>query len=197
MHELMNPGLSHTKHAPHHNDYASRSHFFLLIEVHAWQFDDLHAGCSMLSSVDGTAVAADLAGGAGEREDVAHLEHGPAEVAEEALAAGAVGLDERPGGGRAAVGAGEEALVGGQEAPLAQQVLVVVVVERVGGAVVQRRRLVAVPAPAQRLQAGRQGRVQRRVHGVRRREVGQPAAEQHAPRSPDRVASCVRVRPSS
>jgi len=150
---------------------------------------DLHAGCSMHArSVDGTAVLADLAGGAGERADVAHLDHGPAEVAEEALAVGAVGLHERLG-----VGAGEEALVGGQEAPLAQQVLVVVVVERVGGASVQRRRLVAVPALAQRLQAGRQGRVQRRVHGARRREVGQPVAEQRAPRSPDRVASCVSM----
>lgn len=92
------------------------------------------------SSVDGPAVLANLAGRAGERAYVAHLDHGVAEVAGEALAVGAVGLHQRLGGGHGGVaGAGDEALVGGEEALVGQQVLVVVVVERVGG-VDQRRR---------------------------------------------------------
>lgn len=140
-------------------------------------------------SVDCPAVLANLAGRAGERADVAHLDHGPAEVAEEALAVQAVGLHEGLGGVDA-VGAGEEALVGGEDALLAEQVLEVVVVEHVGGVGVERCGLVAVSAPAQLLQAGRQGRVQRRVDRVRRREVGQPVAEQHTAGTPDRVPSC-------
>lgn len=141
------------------------------------------------SSVDGPAVLANLAGRAGERAYVAHLDHGVAEVAGEALAVGAVGLHQRLGGGHGGVaGAGDEALVGG-EALVGQQVLVVVVVERVGGVDVQRRQLVSAAA-AHLLQAGRQRRVQRRVDGVGRREVRQPVAEQQAARSPDRVRPC-------
>lgn len=142
------------------------------------------------SSVDGPAVLANLAGRAGERAYVAHLDHGVAEVAGEALAVGAVGLHQRLGGGDGGVaGAGDEALVGGEEALVGQQVLVVVVVERVGGVDVQRRQLVSAAA-AHLLQAGRQRRVQRRVDGVGRREVRQPVAEQQAARSPDRVRPC-------
>jgi hypothetical protein len=110
-------------------------------------------------------------------------------MAEEVLAVLAVGLHQsfRPGD---AFRAGEEALVGGQEALLQQEVLVVGVVERGGGADVQRRGLVAVAARAEALQALGEAGVQRRVHRLRGREVGQAVAEQRAPGSPDRVGSC-------
>jgi len=94
------------------------------------------------------AVLADLAGGAGERADVAHLDHGAAEVAEEALGVGAVGQHERLGGVGAGVGAGEEALVGGEQALLLQQVLEVVVVEGVRGAGVRKNCCASSPAAA-------------------------------------------------
>ena len=103
---------------------------------------------SSCGSVDGAAVLADLAGGAGERADVAHLDHGAAEVAEEALGVGAVGLHERLGGVGAGVGAGEEALVGGEQALLLQQVLEVVVVEGVRGACVRKKCCASSPAAA-------------------------------------------------
>jgi hypothetical protein len=104
-------------------------------------------------SIDNAAVLADLASNVGE-EDIAHLDHRSAKVAEEETpVVGTIELHERLGG--VGVGAREDVLVRGQEVVLAEKVLEVVVVERVYGARVQRRRLVAVAAMAERLQAQR------------------------------------------
>jgi len=108
-----------------------------------------------------SAVLADLPVGARER-DVPHLDHGPDEIAEEPLAITAVGLHQILCAGDA-FRAGEETLVGGQEALLRQEVLVIVVVEHVGGGDVERRGLVAVAACTEALEAIGEAGLQRRV----------------------------------
>lgn len=108
-------------------------------------------------------------------------------MAEELLAVDAVSLHQRFRVVGNAVSAREEALVGGQEALLVQEVLIVVVVKHVGGVDVEHGGLVAVPAGAEALQVDGHGGVQRRVG----RTCGgrQPVAEQRAPGSPDCVGS--------
>lgn len=109
-----------------------------------------------------SAVLADLPV-VGRERDVPHLDHGPDEVTEELFAITAVGLHQILCVGDA-FRAGEETLIGGQEALLRQEVLVVVVVEHVGGRDVERRGLVAVAACAEALEAVGEAGLQRRVN---------------------------------
>jgi len=78
--------------------------------------------------VDPPAVLPDLAIGDGERRDVAHLDHGLREVLEEDILVGSIELDKVGSGGAA----GEEHLVGAEEAVVGEDVLVVLVVELEG-----------------------------------------------------------------
>lgn len=112
-------------------------------------------------SVDNPAVLADLPFRARER-DVPHLDHGTDEIVEEFIRVVAVGLHEILCVGNA-FRAGKEALVGGQEAPIVQEVLVVVVVEHVGGADIEGGGLVAVTACAEALQAVGKAGIKRRI----------------------------------
>lgn len=79
---------------------------------------------SSLLSVSSPAVFPDLAGGSGERTDIAHLDHGRHKILGERVGVLAVALDEAVGG--AAV---VEDLVGVQKPLLFQKVLEVSVVE--------------------------------------------------------------------
>lgn len=112
--------------------------------------------------INNPAVLANLAVVTGEWADVAHLHHGSAKIPEELVGIGAVSLHQLLGVGDAVV-AGEEALVGGQEAFLIEEVLVVAVVENVGGGDVQHGGLVAVSTGTEALEVGGHGGVQRRV----------------------------------
>lgn len=75
--------------------------------------------------------------GAGQRYDVAHLDHARHEIREERALAPDVGLDQRVGGS-----AIEELLVGVQEPLLGEEVPVVVVLEDGRGLEVQWRQVV-------------------------------------------------------
>ncbi len=138
--------------------------------------------------VDPPAVGPDLAVAAGERRDVAHLDHGPREVGEEDVLIGGVELDELR---RGRVAAGEEHLVGAEEAAVGEQVLVVLVVEPEGGDGVEEEEvLVAAGARAPRPQRRRVRRVQREVRQAVPRLVVQPLPEARAPGVADGVATC-------
>ena len=137
--------------------------------------------------VDPPAVVPDLAIAAGERRDVAHLHHGLGEVLEEYVLVGGVELDESRRGGAA----GEEHLVGAEQALAQQQVLVVLVVELEGRDVVQEEEvLVAAGAWAPRAQYRGRRRVQREVGEAVARLVVQPLPEARAPCVADGVATC-------
>jgi hypothetical protein len=93
------------------------------------------------------AVGADLAAGAGERADAAHLEDGRDEVPREG---GAVARVLRRDGVDGAATGAEELLVGVEQAELGHEVAEVAVVEPDGAHGVQRRQ-VAVAGPGLRL----------------------------------------------
>lgn len=123
-----------------------------------------------------------------QRCDVAHLHHGLGELREECLFALRVPLHQ-PHGGRAA--AGEEDLVGGEEALPGNQVLEVLVVEPAGAQRVEGKQvLVAAGARAAAAQLCGVRRIQSGVRSPVARLVVQPLPEAGAPRVPDRVAAC-------
>ena len=109
--------------------------------------------------VDPPAVLSDLAVGPGERRDVAHLDHGLREVLEEDVLVGGVELDEVAGGGAA----GEEHLVGGEQAAVGEDVPVVLVVELEGRDGVEEEEVLVAPRPraarAQRRRADSEARI--------------------------------------
>lgn len=138
--------------------------------------------------VDPPAVLPDLAVGPGERRDVAHLDHGLREVLEEDVLVGGVELDEVGGGGAA----GEEDLVGGEQAAVGEDVLVVLVVELEGrDGVEEEEVLVAAGAGAARAQRRCVGRVQCEVREAVARLVVQTLPEARAPGIADGVATCM------
>lgn len=139
--------------------------------------------------VDTPAVGPDLAAGAGERRDVAHLDHGLSKVLEEDVLVGGVELHEVRRGGAA----GEEHLVGAEQALVGQQVLVVLVVELEGGHVVQEEEVLVATGPRAPLPQHRgRRRVQRQVWDAVARLVVQPLPEARAPGVADRVATCTK-----
>ena len=89
-----------------------------------------------MSSVHPAADEPDLPAGASERADVAHLDHGVDEVAEEGGTAGRVGADNGVGG--AVV---EELLVGVKESLPGEEIGEVGVVEGILSPHVQRRQV--------------------------------------------------------
>jgi hypothetical protein len=129
-----------------------------------------------------SAVGPDLAAGAGEHADGAHLDHGGGEVGLEGGRVVGVG-DDLHGG----VLVAEQRLVRGQQAAVGHDALVEALVEGVGGDVVHGHERVAA------LRAlPRQLRHVRRVHGRvlparRRGRPRQPAAEGAAVRGADGV----------
>ena len=140
--------------------------------------------------VNPPAVAPDLAVAASDWRDVAHLHHGLREVLEEDVLVGGVELDEFRGGWAA----GEEYLVGAEQALFHQQVFVVLVVELEWRHVVQEEEvLVAAGARAPRAQHRRRRRVQREVWEAVARLVVQPLTEARAPRVANGVATCKKV----
>ena len=137
--------------------------------------------------VDPPAVVPDLAISAGERRDAAHLHHGLRKVLEEDVLVGGVELDESGRGGAA----GEEHLVGAEQALVQQQVLVVLVVELEGRDVVEEEEvLVAAGARAPWAEHRGRSRVQREVREAVTRLVVQPLPEARAPRVANGVATC-------
>lgn len=93
--------------------------------------------------VDPPAVLPDLAIGPGERRDVAHLDNGAREVLEEDILVGGVELDKVSGGSAA----GEEHLVGAEEATVGEDVFVVLVVELEGRDGVEEEEVLVTPRP--------------------------------------------------
>lgn len=96
-----------------------------------------------LEVVDPPAVVPDLAGAPGERRDVAHLDNGAREVLEEDILVGGVELDKVSGGSAA----GEEHLVGAEEATVGEDVFVVLVVELEGRDGVEEEEVLVTPRP--------------------------------------------------
>lgn len=140
--------------------------------------------------VDPPALLPDLSISPGKRRDVAHLDHGLHEVLEEDVLVGGIELDKVRGGGVA----GEEHLVGGEQATVCEDVLVVLVVElewRDG--VEEEEVLVAAGARAAEAQRRRVGRVQGEVREAVARLVVQALAEARAPGVADGVATCVVI----
>jgi hypothetical protein len=91
--------------------------------------------------VNPPAVLSDLAIGPRERRDVAHLDHGLREVLEEDILVGSIELDKVGSSGAA----GEEHLIGAEEAMVGEDVLVVLVVKLKGRDGVEEEEVLVTP----------------------------------------------------